>query len=152
MVEIKILDPKIAAEPKLLPKYATRDSAGVDLIACIDTKIEIPPMQARLIPTGISINMQTIDEWCAAFIFPRSGKGHKEGKVLGNLVGVIDQDYHGQLMVSMWNRNADVYVTIEPLEKFAQLVFMPIIRPDFKVVEEFSSDTERGEGGFGSTG
>jgi dUTP pyrophosphatase len=106
----------------------------------------------KLIPTGLSINMQTIDEWCTAFILPRSSKGHKEGKVLGNLVGVIDQDYHGQLMVSLWNRNSENYVTIEPYERFAQLVFLPIIRPDFKVVSEFSSSTERGEGGFGSTG
>ncbi len=152
MVEIKVLDPKIAADPKLLPKYATADSAGIDLIACVESKVELAPFQTKLIPTGISINMQTIDEWCAAFIYPRSGKGHKEGKVLGNLVGVIDQDYHGQLMVSLWNRNPEQYITIEPLEKFAQLVFTPILRPTFKVVTEFSSSTERGEGGFGSTG
>jgi dUTP pyrophosphatase len=151
MVEIKILDPKLN-DIKLLPKYATPDSAGVDLIACIDSKIELAPFMTKLIPTGLSINMQTIDEWCTAFILPRSSKGHKEGKVLGNLVGVIDQDYHGQLMVSLWNRNSENYVTIEPYERFAQLVFLPILRPNFKVVNEFSSSTERGEGGFGSTG
>lgn len=147
MVEIKILDPRAVA-----PEYATKDSAGVDLVACISDPIQIPPLKNKLIGTGLSINMQTIDEWCAAFIFPRSGKGHKEGKVLGNLVGVIDQDYHGELMVSLWNRNSDSYVIIEPGERFAQLVFMPIIRPDFKIVTEFSSSTERGSGGFGSTG
>lgn len=146
-IEVKVLNPKA-----VLPEYATKDSAAVDLIACIDTAIEIPPMKNRLIGTGLSINMQKVPELCASLILPRSGKGHKEGKVLGNLVGLIDQDYNGELMVSLWNRNEDTYVVIEPGERFAQLMFVPIIRASFKLVEDFSSETERGQGGFGSTG
>lgn len=147
MVEIKILNPK--AE---FCGYATKDSAAIDLIACIEHPIDIPPMKNRLIGTGIAINMQLFEETMAALILPRSGKGHKEGKVLGNLVGLIDQDYQGELMVSLWNRNEDTYITIDPGERFAQLMFVPIIKPTFKQVDEFSSATERGAGGFGSTG
>ena len=146
-IEVKILNKKAK-----LPEYSTEGSAAVDLIACIDRPMEIAPNQVRLIGTGLAISMQKVPELCASLILPRSGKGHKEGKVLGNLVGLIDEDYHGELMVSLWNRNEDVYVTIEPGERFAQLMFVPIIRANFKEVQEFSSTTERGIGGFGSTG
>ncbi len=146
-VEIKILDNSIK-----VPEYATINSACIDLVACLSVSINIPPLKTALIRTGISINMQTVPKDMMAIILPRSGKGAKEGKVLGNLVGVIDQDYHGEVLVSLWNRNSDVYVGIEPGERFAQLVFVPIIVPSFKVVEEFSSTTARGTGGFGSTG
>lgn len=145
-VEIKILDNSIK-----VPEYATINSACIDLVACLSVPINIPPLKTALIRTGISINMQTVPKDMMAIILPRSGKGAKEGKVLGNLVGVIDQDYHGEVLVSLWNRNSDVYVDIEPGERFAQLVFVPIIVPSFKVVEEFSSTTARGTGGFGST-
>ncbi len=145
-VEIKILEKDIT-----IPKYATLNSAGIDLCAYTKTVVDIPPLRTALIRTGISINMQTVPEDMMAIILPRSGKGAKEGKVLGNLVGVIDQDYQGELLVSLWNRNPDLYVKIEPMEKFAQLVFVPIIIPRFKVVEKFSCNTGRGDGGFGST-
>ena len=150
-VEIKIIDPKLE-QVELFPNYGTPDSAGFDLVASIQDKIEIAPFQVKLIPCGIALNMQTHPQDMVAFLLPRSGKGHKEGKVLGNLVGVIDQDYHGQLMVSLWNRNPEVYVTIEPYERFAQLVFLPIIKPLMRVVDEFSTGSKRGAGGFGSTG
>lgn len=146
-VEIKKLDVRAK-----VPEYATKDSGGIDLVACIDHIIDIPPLETKLIPTGLAINMQSIEERCVAMIFPRSGKGHKEGKVLGNLTGIIDQDYTGQLLVSILNRNKDKYITVEPGERIAQMVFVPIIRAEFTEVEEFSSMTERGIGGFGSTG
>lgn len=146
-IEIKKLNPQA-----ILPSYGTEVSAGLDLAACIDTKVDIPPLKTAMIKTGISINMMTVPEHIVANIYPRSGKGAKEGKVLANLTGIIDQDYHGELMVAIWNRNPDNYVTIEPGEKIAQLVFLPIIRPSFNLVEEFSSNTARGSGGFGSTG
>lgn len=146
-VELKKLDPRA-----VIPEYATQDSGGIDLVACIDNTIDIPPLETKLIPTGLAINMQTVSERCVAMIFPRSGKGHKEGKVLGNLTGIIDQDYQGQLMVSILNRNKEKYITIEAGERIAQMVFVPIIRAEFSEVEEFSSDTARGAAGFGSTG
>jgi dUTP pyrophosphatase len=146
-IEIKKLDQRA-----IIPKYATADSAGVDLAACIDKVIEIPPLETALIPTGLAINMQLVEEDLVAMIFPRSGKGHKEGKVLGNTTGIIDSDYQGQLMVSILNRNKEKYITIEPGERIAQMICIPIIRAEFSEVEEFSSSTERGTGGFGSTG
>lgn len=146
-VEIKKLDPR--AE---IPTYGTADSAGVDLVACITENIEIGPLKTCMIPTGLAINMQPVVEDCVAMIFPRSGKGAKEGKVLGNTVGIIDQDYHGELKICIMNRNPERYVLITPGEKIAQLVFLPIIKAEFTEVEEFSSTTARGEGGFGSTG
>ena len=147
LIEVKILDPRAVT-----PSFATTDSGAVDLVACLTEKVQIPPLQVRLIGTGISINMQLVNQHMAALILPRSGKGHKEGKVLGNLVGFIDQDYHGELMVSLWNRNSEKYAEIEPGERFAQLMFVPIIKPIFQTVKDFSSTTERGAGGFGSTG
>ena len=146
-IEIKKLDPR--AE---LPTYGTTDSAGVDLVACISKQVEVPPFHAYLVPTGLSINMQTVVEACVAMIFPRSGKGHKEGIVLGNSTGIIDKDYHGELKISVLNRNPDKYITVKPGDKIAQLVFLPLIKANFVEVTEFSSETERGEGGFGSTG
>ena len=147
MIEIKKLDKRA-----VIPEYATIDSAGLDLTACMDTKIEIPPLKTAMIHTGLAINMDLEQAHIMAMILPRSGKGSKEGKVLGNLVGIIDQDYHGELMVCLWNRNTENYVTIEPGERFAQLVFVPIYKAQFEEVKEFSSRTDRGTGGFGSTG
>jgi len=146
MIEIKLLDPRAK-----VPAYATKDSAGVDLIACIDNIISIPPFKTAMIKTGIAINMQTEHTKLVALIHPRSGKGAKEGKVLGNLTGIIDQDYQGELMVCIWNRNSDLYIDITPGEAIAQLVMTPVYRAEFGIVEEFSSITERGKGGFGST-
>lgn len=146
-VELKLLDSRA-----IIPFYATKDSAALDLSACIDNDIDIPPLGVKLIPTGLSINMQTVTEECVAMIFPRSGKGHKEGMILGNGTGIIDQDYHGPLMVSMYNRNSDKYVRVSHGDRIAQLVFLPIIKAHFQCVQEFSSSTERGVGGFGSTG
>lgn len=146
-VEIKILDQRLT-----LPQYATEYSAAFDLHACIETLIEIPPLRVKLVPTGIQVNMMSIIEACAGIILPRSGNGHKRGMVLGNGSGLIDEDYRGELMVSVWNRNPDEYLKIEPMERIAQFVIVPIIRADFKVVEEFKDTTSRGAGGFGSTG
>ncbi len=150
-IEIKIIDPKLE-QAELFPNYATPHSAGFDLVASLNEKVDIPPLQTKLIPCGIAFNMTGHAVDLVAFLLPRSGKGHKEGKVLGNLVGVIDQDYQGQIMVSLWNRNADTYVTIEPYERFAQMVFLPIVKPLLRVVDEFSNASARGTGGFGSTG
>ena len=147
MIEIKKLDKRA-----IIPEYATVDSAGVDLTACMDKPVEIPPMRTAMIHTGLAINMDLEQMHMMAVILPRSGKGSKEGKVLGNLVGVIDQDYHGELMVCLWNRNTENYVTIEPGERFAQLIFVPIFKAQFEEVVEFTSQTSRGVGGFGSTG
>ncbi|WP_448211782.1 dUTP diphosphatase [Colwellia sp. MEBiC06753] len=146
-VEVKILDPKIGNEIPL-PTYATDGSAGVDLRACIDAPLTLAPGQTELIPTGIAIHMKSKD--MAATILPRSGLGHKHGIVLGNLVGLIDSDYQGQLFISCWNRGSDVF-TIEPADRIAQLMFIPVIQPEFQVVEEFET-SERGEGGFGHSG
>lgn len=134
-----------------VPLYGTEDSAGVDLVACIDKQISIAPGDWLLIDSGISINMQTVTEHCMAMIVPRSGKGCK-GLGLKNFSGIIDQDYHGPIKIAAWNTNKDTYITVDPGERIAQLIFIPVFRADFNVVEAFSSTTERGEGGFGSTG
>lgn len=146
-VQIKILDKRIGTEYPL-PTYATTDSAGMDLRACIDEPLQLMPGETQLIDTGISIYMG--DPNMAATILPRSGLGHKHGIVLGNLVGLIDADYQGPLKISCWNRGGD-HFTINPGERIAQLVFVPILRAEFDVVEEYA-ETERGEGGFGSSG
>lgn len=145
-IELQIIDPRAVT-----PAYGSEHAAGVDLSAVLDTTLQIPPLKTAMVHTGIKLNMMTVPEHLMAVIWPRSGKGAKEGKVLGNLTGVIDEDYHGELMISIWNRNSENYITVEPGEKIAQLVFVPIIRAEFKVVENFSEKTARGEGGFGST-
>ncbi len=144
-IDVKILDPRMQ---DLLPAYATQGSAGLDLRACIDAPLELAPGQTVLIPTGLAIHVA--DPGYAAMILPRSGLGHKNGIVLGNLVGLIDSDYQGQLMVSTWNRGNAAF-TLQPLERLAQLVIVPVLQVGFNVVEEFAS-SERGAGGFGSTG
>ncbi|RJG49508.1 dUTP diphosphatase [Motilimonas pumila] len=146
-IELKILDPRIGNELPL-PTYATPGSAGLDLRACIDQDLELKPGETQLIPTGIAIYIN--DPSLAATILPRSGLGHKHGIVLGNLVGLIDSDYQGQLMVSCWNRG-DTTFTITQGERIAQLVFVPVVQAEFELVEEFAS-SERGEGGFGHSG
>lgn len=146
-IQVKILDPRLGKEFPL-PEYATAGSAGIDLRACLDEPLELAPQQTELIQTGLSIYIA--DETIAATILPRSGLGHKHGVVLGNLVGLIDSDYQGPLMVSVWNRGSEHY-TISPGERIAQLVFVPIIKVNFDVVEDFIA-TERGQGGFGSSG
>jgi dUTP pyrophosphatase len=146
-VELKILDDRVGKEFPL-PEYATTGSAGLDLRACLDTALTLEPGKTELIPTGIAIHMQ--DQNMASVILPRSGLGHKHGIVLGNLVGLIDSDYQGQLFVSCWNRG-DTTFTVEPGERIAQLVFLPVIQAAFEVVDEFDA-SERGTGGFGSTG
>lgn len=144
-IDVKILDPRLKETP---PHYATPGSAGLDLRACLDAPLELSPGQTVLVPTGMAIHLA--DPGLAAMILPRSGLGHKHGIVLGNLVGLIDSDYQGQLMVSVWNRGQLAF-TISPLERIAQLVVVPVLQVGFNVVEEFSS-SDRGEGGFGSTG
>jgi len=146
-VQVQILDPRIGTEFPL-PNYATPGSAGLDLRACVDEPWTLEPGQTRLIPTGIAIHLD--DPGLAAMILPRSGLGHKHGVVLGNLVGLIDSDYQGQLMVSCWNRGQETFV-INPGERIAQMVIVPVIQAQFEVVESFSA-SERGQGGFGSTG
>ena len=147
IVYMKILDPRLGHEFPL-PAYATVGSAGLDLRACIDGPITLEPGQTVLIPTGLAIHLA--DPCVAATILPRSGLGHKHGIVLGNLVGLIDSDYQGPLQVSCWNRGDTAY-TIEPGERIAQLVIVPVLQAAFKLVEEFTQ-TQRGEKGFGSTG
>jgi len=147
LIKMRILDPRIGAEFPL-PAHATAGSAGMDLRACIDAPLVLAPGRAELIPTGISIFVE--DPALAAVLLPRSGLGHKNGIVLGNLIGLIDSDYQGPLMVSCWNRS-DTSFTILPGDRIAQLVFVPVIQADFEVVADFSS-TERGAGGFGSSG
>jgi dUTP pyrophosphatase len=144
-IDIKILDARMQ---DLLPAYATPGSAGLDLRACIDAPITIEAGQTVLIPTGLAIHIG--DPSYAAMILPRSGMGHKNGIVLGNLVGLIDSDYQGQLMVSTWNRGQGAF-TLNPMERLAQLIIVPVLQVGFTVVEEFG-DSERGVGGFGSTG
>jgi dUTP pyrophosphatase len=144
-IDIKILDPRMK---ELLPAYATPGSAGLDLRACIEAPLTLEPGQTVLVPTGLAIHVA--DPGYAAMILPRSGLGHKNGIVLGNLVGLIDSDYQGQLMVSTWNRG-DKAFTLQPLDRLAQLVIVPVLQVGFNVVEEFAS-SERGAGGFGSTG
>ncbi|PWN57025.1 dUTP diphosphatase [Abyssibacter profundi] len=146
-IDYRILDPRIGKEFPL-PTYATEGSAGLDLRACVDAPLTIEPGQAELIPTGLSIYLA--DPSLAAMILPRSGLGHKHGLVLGNLVGLIDSDYQGPLMVSCWNRGQAAY-TIEPGERIAQLVIVPVVQARFNAVESFEA-TDRGEGGFGSSG
>lgn len=144
-IDIKILDPRMKDQ---LPAYATPGSAGLDLRACIDEPLTLAPGSTHLIPTGLAIHLA--DPAYAAVILPRSGMGHKHGIVLGNLVGLIDSDYQGQLMISTWNRGATEFV-LNPMERLAQLVIVPVLQVGFNVVEEFDS-SERGAGGFGSTG
>jgi dUTP pyrophosphatase len=146
-IQLKILDSRVGTEFPL-PEYATEGSAGVDLRACLDEPLEIQPGQTELIPTGIAIYIE--DPGLAATILPRSGLGHKNGIVLGNLVGLIDSDYQGQLFVSCWNRGAEAF-TLEPGLRLAQMVIVPIVQVAFDVVDEFTA-SERGAGGFGHTG
>lgn len=145
-LDVKVLDPRIAAQ---MPEYATPGSAGLDLRACLDAPLTLAPNAWQLVPTGLAIHLA--NPAYAALILPRSGLGHKHGIVLGNLVGLIDSDYQGQLMVSAWNRS-DVAFTIEPMERIAQLVIVPVVQAQFNVVTDFSASTERGVGGYGSTG
>ena len=144
-ISLKVLDERIRPH---LPQYATRGSAGMDLRACIDEPITLAPGQTELIATGVAIHIA--DAGLAAMILPRSGLGHKHGIVLGNLVGLIDSDYQGPLMVSCWNRGAVPY-SLQPLERLAQLVIVPVVQAEFDVVDEFVEST-RATGGFGSTG
>lgn len=144
-IDLKILDPRMRDQ---LPAYATGGSAGLDLRACIDAPLTIEPGETHLVPTGLAIHIA--DPGYAAIILPRSGLGHKHGIVMGNLVGLIDSDYQGQLMVSTWNRGHTAF-TLHPLDRLAQLVIVPVLQVAFNVVEEFDT-TERGTGGFGSTG
>lgn len=145
LIDVKVIDPRMANS---LPAYATPGSAGLDLRACIDAPVTLAANAWQLIPTGIAIYLK--DAGFAAMILPRSGLGHKHGIVLGNLVGLIDSDYQGQLMVSAWNRS-DVAFTIEPMERIAQLVVVPVVQAQFNVVTDFPASI-RGEGGYGSTG
>lgn len=146
-LEVRILDPRIGRDYPL-PAYATSGSAGVDLRACIDAPLEMKPGDTQLIPSGIAIHLS--DPGYAAIVLPRSGLGHKHGIVLGNLVGLIDSDYQGQIFVSCWNRGQSVF-TIQPGERIAQLVVVPVVQVEFDVVNEFAA-SERGAGGFGSSG
>ena len=146
-IQLKVLDQRIGTEIPL-PAHATEGSAGMDLRACINETITLKPGDTELIPTGIAIHID--DPGLAATILPRSGLGHKHGIVLGNLVGLIDSDYQGQLFVSCWNRGTDAF-TIEKGDRIAQLVFVPVVQADFEVVDEFH-ESERGAGGFGHSG
>lgn len=146
-VQVRILNPKVGTEIPL-PEYATKGSAGLDLRACIDSPLEIEPNTTHLIPTGIAIYIE--NPGLAGFILPRSGLGHKHGIVLGNLLGLIDSDYQGELMISCWNRGKTAF-TLNVGERLAQLVIVPVVQAKFKLVENFES-SHRGEGGFGSTG
>lgn len=146
-VKLKILDPRIGNNNPL-PTYQTQGAAGIDLYACIDQTITIAPNQCILLSTGIAVYIQ--DPRFCAIIAPRSGLGHKKGIVLGNLVGIIDADYQGEVKVSCWNRSTESY-TVSPMDRIAQLLFMPVLRPSFEIVDSFV-ETERGEGGFGSSG
>jgi dUTP pyrophosphatase len=144
-IDVRLLDDRLKAQP---PAYATAGAAGLDLRACIDGPISLAPGSTALIPTGMAIHLD--DRHLAAMILPRSGLGHKHGIVLGNLVGLIDSDYQGQIFVSMWNRGSEMFV-VQPLERIAQLIVVPVVQVGFNVVESFEA-TDRGEGGFGSTG
>ena len=146
-IELKILDPRIGASIPL-PHYATEGSAGLDMRACIDESLAVEPGDTVLVPSGIAIHIG--DAGLAAVLLPRSGLGHKHGIVLGNLVGLIDSDYQGQLFVSCWNRGAETF-TLEPGARLAQLVIVPVVQAEFVQVDEFEA-TERGAGGFGHTG
>ena len=146
-IQLKILDPRVGKSIEL-PNYATPGSAGLDLRVCIDSQMQIAPQETVLLPTGISIYIE--DPNLAAVILPRSGLGHKHGIVLGNLVGLIDSDYQGELKISCWNRNQE-HFTIEPGDRIAQLVFVPVVQAQFKIVDDFTTSI-RGIGGFGSSG
>ena len=149
-VQVKLLNPKIGSDPDFpLPTRATDGSAGIDLRACIDEPVVIKAGETKLIGTGMAIYIK--DPNFAGIILPRSGLGHKHGIVLGNLVGLIDADYQGELMVSVWNRS-DADFTLNPAERMAQYMVVPVVRPSFEIVDEFSDDSERGAGGFGSSG
>jgi dUTP pyrophosphatase len=145
-IDVKILDPRLADQ---MPEYATPGSAGLDLRACIDAPLELAPNAWQLVSTGLAIHLA--DPAFAAMILPRSGLGHKHGIVLGNLVGLIDSDYQGTLMVSAWNRSPTAY-TLAPMERLAQLVIVPVVQASFRVVQDFDQATQRGAGGYGSTG
>ncbi|MBL8338480.1 MAG: dUTP diphosphatase [Rhodoferax sp.] len=144
-VDVRILDARLHAQ---MPAYATPGSAGLDLRACLDAPLVLAPGAWQLVPTGMAMHLA--DPAYAALILPRSGLGHKHGIVLGNLVGLIDSDYQGQLMVSAWNRSPTAF-TIEPMERIAQLVIVPVVQAQFRLVDGFTAST-RGEGGYGSTG
>ena len=144
-IDVRILDARLRDNP---PHYATAGSAGLDLRACIDTPITLAPGQTELIPSGIAIHLA--DPGLAAIVLPRSGLGHKHGIVLGNLVGLIDSDYQGQIFVSTWNRGQTAFV-IQPMERLAQLVVVPVVKVGFNLVDDFA-ESARGAGGFGSTG
>jgi len=146
LIDVRVMDGRMA---DALPGYATPGSAGLDLRACLDEPLLLAPNAWQLVPTGLAIHLK--DPGYAALILPRSGLGHKHGIVLGNLVGLIDSDYQGQLMVSAWNRS-DVAYTLQPMERLAQLVIVPVVQAQFRVVDEFDHATERGAGGYGSTG
>ena len=146
-IELKILDPRIGSEFPL-PEYATSGSAGMDLRACIDDAMSLEPGETKLIPSGIAIHIA--DPGLAATILPRSGLGHKHGIVLGNLVGLIDSDYQGQIFISCWNRSQTAF-KINPGDRMAQLVFLPVVQAAFEIVDNFD-DSIRGEGGFGHSG
>jgi dUTP pyrophosphatase len=146
-IQLKILDPRLGNEFPL-PHYATAGAAGMDMRACVDTPLEIAPGETHLIPTGLAIHIE--EAGLAAILLPRSGLGHKHGIVLGNLVGLIDSDYQGQVFVSCWNRGATPF-TIEPGERIAQMVIVPVVHADFEIVDDFVG-SDRGAGGFGHTG
>lgn len=145
VVELKIIRPEAAA---YLPAYATEGSAGLDLHACIEAPLTLAPQQTELIPTGLAVHLR--DAGLAAMLLPRSGLGHKHGIVLGNLVGLIDSDYQGELMVSLWNRSLQPF-TVQPFDRIAQMIIVPVVQAQFRQVEQFDA-SERGSGGFGSTG
>ena len=144
-IEVKVLDPRLREQ---LPHYATPGSAGMDLRACLQSALRLQPGDTELVPSGIAIHLD--DPGLAAVVLPRSGLGHKHGIVLGNLVGLIDSDYQGQIFISAWNRGKAAF-TIEPMERLAQLVIVPVVKVGFDVVDEFHASA-RGAGGFGSTG
>jgi len=145
VIDVRILDPRLHETPL---QYATRGAAGLDLRACIDAPLALPAGASELVPTGVAIHLE--DPGLAALVLPRSGLGHKHGIVLGNLVGLIDSDYQGQVMVSVWNRSAAAY-TLNPMDRIAQLVVVPVLQVALNVVDAFAA-SERGAGGFGSTG
>ena len=146
-VQLKILDPRVGQQFPL-PEHATDGSAGMDMRACLDEPLELAPGDTHLIPTGLAIHME--DSGLAAVLLPRSGLGHKHGVVLGNLVGLIDSDYQGQVFISCWNRGSKSY-EVQPAERIAQMVFVPIEQVHFNIVDEFD-DSDRGAGGFGHSG
>jgi dUTP pyrophosphatase len=145
-IDVRILDARLRDQ---LPSYATEGSAGLDLRACLDAPLTLEPNAWELVPTGLAIHLA--DPGYAAMLLPRSGLGHKHGIVLGNLVGLIDSDYQGQLMVSTWNRSG-VAFTIEPMERIAQMVIVPVVQAELNIVEAFAQSSARGVGGYGSTG